>query len=352
MQRTKLCGEMKVRSAIVLTIFFVTALAAGLLPRSAAQQRDRFSHATAAHKKLDCASCHKVPTANWVAARGFPDVAQMPGHAACASCHRRDFFVGNRPTFCAGCHTSAGPRSAPLIPFPVRSRSHEFATIFPHNVHQDVIASVRRRHETVAVVHFVNVGLRRPLDDPPRFNNCAICHETTTSLPKFAARVPSGERPLAEAAPDNFAPSAKFFKTMPAGHASCFECHYQGVKPTAANCAGCHLLTKPYFTSTVVKRYSLKFDHSAVNEKGDLVHTRDCMTCHVRISGNGDLKTLKDADVPIMACTSCHNHAADLKTELDKRADTTEKKLPIFQCSYCHTQAVGVFSVPPSHENK
>jgi hypothetical protein len=338
-------------AAIAIIVIFAAAVAASLLPHSLAQQqRDRFSHSSAAHKKLNCASCHKVPTSNWVAARGFPDVAQFPGHVACASCHRQDFFIGNRPTFCAGCHTSAGPRSAPLFPFPVRSRSHEFKTIFPHNVHQDVIAAAPRRSGPIAVAHFVNASYRTVADDPPRFNNCAVCHETATTLPKFASRIPTGETPLAEAGADNFTPQARFFKTMPTGHASCFECHYQGVKPVASNCAGCHQLTTPYSLSTTVRRYSLKFDHSETNEKGDLVHTRDCMTCHVRISGNGDLKTLKDADVPILACTSCHNHAADLKTELDKRAESIDKKTPVFQCNYCHTTAMGGFRVPPSHE--
>ena len=336
------------RLVIVITILLAGVPAAYFLPRSAAQQRDRFSHATAAHKRLDCSSCHKVPTSNWVAARGYPDVAQFPGHAACASCHRRDFFIGNRPTFCAGCHTSAGPRSAPLFPFPVRTRSHEFATVFPHNVHQDVIAGVPRDEGPLAVAHFVRASYRR--DDPPKFNNCAICHETATALPKYAPRLSAGERPLVEPAADNFTPAAKFFKTMPAGHASCFECHYQGVKPAATNCSGCHRLTTPYALSLTVKRYSLKFDHGDVNEKGDLVHARDCMTCHVRISGNADLRTLKDADVPILACNACH--AADLKKELDARADTVEKKLPAFQCSYCHTTAVGAFAAPPSHEKQ
>lgn len=340
------------RSIILVTLIIAILFAANFLPRSTAQQRDRFSHATATHKKQDCAACHKIPTSNWVAARGFPDVAQFPGHAACAKCHTRDFFIGNKPAFCAGCHTNAGPRSAPLFPFPVRSRSHEFSTIFPHSVHQDVIASLRRRDEPVAVAHFVNASFRRSPDDPPKFNNCAICHETATTLPKFAPRIPAGEQPLAAIADDNFAPKAQFFKKMPSGHASCFECHYQGVKPVAANCAGCHQLTRAYSPSAVVRRYSLKFDHASVNEKGDLVHTRDCMTCHVRIAGNSDLKTLKDADVPIMTCTSCHNHATDLKTELDKRADSVEKKTPVFKCVYCHTTDVGSFAVPPSHEKQ
>ena len=335
------------RVIIVIVVLTAAVLAATLLPRSSAQSRDRFTHASASHKKLDCSSCHKIPTTNWVAARGFPDVAQFPAHAACASCHRRDFFVGNKPAFCAGCHSSVSPRSAPLFPFPVKSRSHEFATVFPHSVHQDVIAWARP-DRTARSVQFITARLRP--DDPPKFNNCSICHQTATGLPKFAPRTPAGQQPLAVAAADNFSPKAQFFKTMPAGHASCFECHYQGVKPVASNCAGCHRLTTPFTPAGTVKRYSLKFDHAEVNEKGDLAHTRDCMTCHVRISGNSDLKTLTDADVPIMTCTSCHNHAADLKTELDKRADSVEKKQPAFACVYCHTSPVGSFAVPPSHE--
>ena len=338
---------MRRRVSILILIFAAAIFAATFLPRSSAQNRDRFSHASAAHKKLECASCHKLPTTNWVAARGFPDVAQFPGHAACASCHRRDFFVGNKPAFCAGCHSNVSPRSAPLFPFPVKSRSHEFATVFPHSVHQDVIAWARPPRSS-SDAEFINASFRP--DDPPKFNNCAICHETSTALPKVAPRVPTGQQPLATAVADSFAPKAQFFKTMPAGHASCFECHYQGVKPIASNCAGCHSLTTPYTASGTVKRYSLKFDHAEKNEKGDLVHTRDCMTCHVRISGNGDLKTLKDADVPIMACTSCHNHVADLKGEMDKRADSVEKKQPAFNCAYCHTSAIGAFAVPASHE--
>jgi hypothetical protein len=192
--------EMRIRTAIVITVFIAAAIAANFLPRSAAQQRDRFSHASAAHKKLDCSSCHKVPTSNWLPARGFPDVAQFPGHVACASCHRQDFFVGNKPAFCAGCHTNATPRSAPLFPFPVRSRSHEFAIVFPHSVHQDIIAGEQRRRSDVAVAHFVNASFRTLPDDEPKFNNCAICHATATALPKFAARPPVGQTPVGEAA--------------------------------------------------------------------------------------------------------------------------------------------------------
>ena len=162
MRRAIMSGEMTKRTIIVIAVFVAAVFAASFLPRSSAQNRDRFSHGTASHKKLECASCHKLPTSNWVAARGFPDVAQFPGHAACASCHRRDFFVGNKPAFCAGCHSNVSPRSAPLFPFPVKSRSHEFATVFPHSVHQDVIAWARPKRSNSI---FVNASFTRAADD-------------------------------------------------------------------------------------------------------------------------------------------------------------------------------------------
>ena len=318
---------------------------------STAQKQDRFSHSTPAHKKKDCSSCHSVPTKNWVTARAFPDVANFPSHAACFACHQKDIFSGNRPVFCGTCHVTAGPTRAPLLPFPVRSRSNEFSTIFPHNVHQDIIAANTRKPE-VAVAHFIKASFVRAPDDPPQFNNCAICHQTRTALPKFANRVPAAMQPLTDAAADSFLPTAAFFKDTPTGHASCFACHYQGVKPAAATCAGCHSLTKPYSESAVIERYSLKFDHQQgkKDNPNDKVHQRDCMTCHVRIAQNADLKTLVDADVPFMACVTCHGD--DLTKELNRRAESVDRKLPAFQCVYCHTPAVGRFPIPSSHRTQ
>ncbi|MFN2501827.1 MAG: hypothetical protein ABR530_07445, partial [Pyrinomonadaceae bacterium] len=290
-----------VRSLILLSLAIM--LAGTFQLNSSAQRRDSFSHNTAAHKKT-CSSCHSMPTGNWVAARGYPDVAKFPGHAACASCHRSDFFkMGS--SFCAGCHvTSTNPRSAPLFPFPVRSRTHEFSTIFPHNVHQDIIA-VNPRKADIAVAHYVKASFTSVKDDPPQFNNCAICHATPEKLPKYGPRTIKTE-PLTALMPDIFEPgkeiSAKIFKGSPSNHASCFTCHYQGIKPAAANCAGCHSLTTPYTESPAIKRYSLKFDHSSETHAN-----RDCAACHVRITQNADVRTLKDADVPIMTCGgSCH----------------------------------------------
>src|SRR6185503_9713008 len=59
----------------------------------------RFSHATKKHQGA-CNTCHKVPTDNWKKAGDFPDVADFPGHDACVSCHRAQFFKGAKPTIC------------------------------------------------------------------------------------------------------------------------------------------------------------------------------------------------------------------------------------------------------------
>lgn len=333
---------MRSRVAAIIAVIFLF-VAAGYFPAlSTAQGKDGFPHGTAAHKKVNCASCHKIPTANWVGARGFPDVADYPGHTACNSCHSGRQFLG----ICNSCHVSnITPRSAPRFAFPRSKTITEFNTVFPHDVHQDVIAN-RERRDGIAVAHFVNASYRAPSpDEPPQFNNCAICHKTVTAnpLPKLVARTPSPQTALVSAAADPFVAKAGYFKDMPSGHATCFACHYQTVKPIAANCVGCHSLTAQYTESTAIKRYSFKFDHL---QKEHAV--RDCMTCHVRISQNADVRLLKDADVPFMACSSCHNDK--ITAEMKNRADTLSAGQPAFQCVYCHTTDVGRFPVPKSHE--
>lgn len=333
------------RAAILIAILFAAFAAVDSLGvLSSAQNRDAFRHSTASHKRLDCASCHKMPTANWSAARGFPDVSDFPGHVSCFGCHRKDIFTGNKPAFCAGCHVNPGPRGAARFPFPVKSRSHEFETIFPHNVHQDIIAGEPRRlRDEVAVAHFVDASYSPRIDDKSKFNNCAICHQTSDTVGKMIARTPSGQQPLAAAAPDAFAAEPAYFKNMPEGHATCFACHYQAAKPVAADCAGCHSLTTPYTATTTVRRYSFKFDHNQKDHANS-----DCMSCHVRISQNSDLRKLVNADVPFVSCYSCHTDK--ISEELTKRVESVKNNAAAFQCSYCHTTEVGRFPVPPSHE--
>jgi len=330
----------------VAAVAFV--FAASFLTESNAQKsRDDFLHKPPQHKKIDCNSCHKVPTGNWVAARGFPDVADYPGHSSCISCHRAEFFSGNRPAICAGCHSNPGPRGAARLRFPVPKRSQEFETKFPHNVHQDLIASNPRRND-VAVAHFVNASFIVRADDPKvEFNNCAICHQTPDAIPKFKNRVLPSIQPLTAASADAFAPVAGFFKDSPNNHASCFTCHFQNAKPLSTDCAGCHALTTPYFESNTVQRYSLKFNHL------DKDHVnKDCTTCHVRITQNADVRFMKDADVPILTCSTSSCHGNDIKSEIAKRETGVAEKQPVFQCVFCHTPEIGRFPIPPSHQNR
>ncbi len=329
---------------IALTAF---AFAASFLERTSAQKgRDSFSHSTAAHKKIDCASCHKNPTANWTSARGFPDVADYPDHDSCIGCHRNDFFRGNRPAICAICHVNVSPRGKARFAFPVKSRSQEFSTVFPHDVHQDIIASNEKKYEQVAVAHFVKAGFKfiDDEDKKPQFNNCAICHQTPDDLPKYTTLKPLRTESLTNPAAENFIARAEFFKNNPDNHASCFNCHYQGQKPTRTDCAGCHRLTAPYFESGIVRRFSLKFNHASENHAN-----KDCTVCHIRITQTSDLRMLTNADVPLLTCSSSSCHGDELRDEIGKREKSISDKQTIFHCNYCHTSEIGSFKIPASH---
>src|SRR3954453_6082090 len=130
----------------------ILVFAAGLITTSLAQKGGNvFSHYTKAHKEgkyADCKSCHATPTfptRNWVLPRAdkqdpFPDVRNFPYHTACFGCHERDKFA-NGGAFCAGCHTAPGLRARAVKGFPVKSHPTQFTTVFPHDVHQDIIAS-------------------------------------------------------------------------------------------------------------------------------------------------------------------------------------------------------------------
>jgi hypothetical protein len=349
---------------LLLIVSIAAIFALSVLTESQAQRRSPpFSHSTPAHRQgkyKDCSACHIVPTANWKSPRQdkqepFPDVVSFPyeKHTTCNGCHstgaKPDIF-SNRGAFCGNCHVSASVRATGgrgVLPFPVRSNPRQFATRFPHNIHQDVMASINKYREDTTALLMVSFSARRY--EPRQVDSCAVCHKTRTELPKFSALTPTDMKPLADAVPDtgtpNFPPIAGYFKDNPRSHASCFACHYQAAKPLAADCAGCHVPTTPYARSSIVKRYSLKFDH----QQKDHART-DCKSCHIGIAQNADLKTLMGADVPIIACTSCHTpHAQDLADELGQREQSVADKKPPFQCTYCHTSAIGRFPPPPSH---
>jgi hypothetical protein len=344
------------RSALVgsMAILF----AGGLLSTSMAQKGGRiFSHFTRAHKEgkyADCKSCHATPTfptRNWVLPRAdkqdpFPDVRNFPYHTACFACHERDKFA-NGGAFCAGCHTAPGLRARAVLPFPIKSHPTQFVTVFPHDVHQDIIASKGTKGD-YAVAHFVLASFTADDNKDIASYNCAVCHTTFDKPVKSSERDPLSDKKLSPPIPDPFAAKAAYFKSVPNSHAYCFTCHYQRTSPISTDCAGCHKLAdKPYFERTDVPRFSIKFSHEEVkkDKPDEKVHNQDCVTCHtqtVRSSNLQELKSQKDPDVAYVTCANCHE--ADLSKETDERA-----KNPAFQCTYCHTKNLGRYKTPASH---
>lgn len=343
---------MKNRYRIILLGLAAMVFAGGFLTDSSAQKMSRsFQHGTSAHKK-NCNSCHTVPTANSATAKGYgyPDVADYPGHRSCTGCHTRDFFTGNPPAICGGCHINPGPRGVARLSFPNVRHAHQFSTIFPHNVHQNLIAS-NERGDGTAAAHFINAAFSSG-DETKKLviNSCQSCHSNMTKAPGFGARKIRDLTALSDPVADVFAAGeeikAGFFKDSPSGHRSCFTCHYQNQKPNRNDCAGCHSLTSAYTATNTVKRYSLRFSHDSKNHT-----TIDCVNCHIRIVQNADVSKMKDADVPVFACVSCHNHSDELTEELNKRGEKGEANYqPAFQCVKCHSSAVGRFETPPSHK--
>jgi hypothetical protein len=351
---------MKTRILMIFIILAGITLFVGRSP-SVTSQAHLFSHNTRAHKEgkyKDCSSCHSLPTKSWTSARRdqFPDVTTYPSHTSCFGCHTKDIF-SRGGAFCGNCHVVPTMRARAVLPFPARSRPSQFMTLFPHNIHQDLIAE--NRPETIyAPAHFVGASIvPTPLirDNKTNFYNCAICHATESKVPKYGSRRPVGPKALGEIIPDTFESpvAAAFFKDSPENHSSCFNCHYQYkyLPPGKQSCAGCHEASKPFREREVTERYSLKFNHERVGHV-----EKDCMSCHLRIAQNNDIRSLKDADVPILACLQCHATQEEqrsksiLSTEIVQReASIAKGERSIFQCTYCHTSAVGRLETPASH---
>ncbi len=264
----------------------------------------RFSHSTPKHKSA-CNTCHKPPTKNWTKVSSFPDVSDYPDHEACVTCHRPQFFRGDRPPICSVCHVKTSPRDEARYAFRNPATKLQFTIDFPHDRHQDVI------------------------------HNCTICHASAG----VAAKPPPGGWI------DSYAPPLPTFKASPADHSSCFSCHWKSQEPVASNCNGCHkLATTPYVAANAPSRISLKFIHDGGGDKKQ--HVAECTSCHINITKSATSRGLKP-DVPITACTECHNKEGlrqDLNTEL-----TALDKNRAFTCSYCHTSNVGKLDAPASH---
>ena len=248
----------------------------------------QFSHKTEKHKAA-CNTCHKIK---------FPDIDDYPGHDACVSCHRPQFFRGARPQICSVCHSKTSPRDEARLPFRNPAVKLQFTIEFPHDRHQDVIALLRFSHA------------------PQGYNNCTICHGQRTAM----------------------------FKASPSGHESCFNCHWKSQQPVADNCNGCHKLAAPFTPQAAPERISAKFIHDGGGEKKQ--HVAECTTCHINITKAASLRGLKP-DVPITACTECHNKDG-LRQDLSKELLALDKDRN-FTCVYCHAADVGKLDPPAGH---
>jgi hypothetical protein len=313
-----------------------------------------FLHSSDKHKSLACNACHKLPTA-WTAKRDFPDVADFPNHDACVRCHRQQFFTrqsfaGAGPAICTVCHVRAAPREDGRFAFgkpnvtgqAIKARDERQFTIeFPHDKHQNVIASTRPDRNSDKAGSFIRASfLWSQTDDQkqPDYNNCSICHQRNDSL--FIA--------TRSALPDTNTEPYIFSKTMPHSHDSCFNCHWKNQKPVSEDCNGCHKPAETFIANSLRVRKSGKFNHEGGGTGGD--HAIECTTCHINITRAGTLRGLTP-DVPIVSCASCHN---DNKTITYKTIVTVEAELAQFkrtgECHYCHTPDVGKKKPPASHE--
>jgi hypothetical protein len=317
---------------VTLALFWATSASAQRTNRrTPAPQRptidySKFSHSTKKHQDA-CNACHKVPTANWKQLRLFPDVSDYPDHSACVSCHRNQFFRSARPVICSVCHVRTSPRDDARLEFRNLNRQLQFTIEFPHDKHQDVIARTLRRDSLVRANHVFAA------DEKP-YNNCTICHAPRTTPPKSPS---TGWL-------DGYSPDQLTFKSAPADHSSCFNCHWKAQQPVSSNCNGCHKLATPFTRTDLPLRISMKFKHDGGGEKKN--HVAECTTCHINITRVAMIRGLKP-DVPITSCTECHNRDG-LRQDLNKELVAIDKNKE-FVCSYCHTSNVGRKDAPASH---
>ncbi len=363
------CGMWKIFPAKTTVIFIVGAILLPFgLPNISAQRRgkvyNQFDHNVAAHSRQSCAQCHKSPTGTSTATDvsgenyRYPDITDYPDHDACIDCHRQQFFRGARPAICTICHTKVSPRDKARFAFAKANQPSQFSIRFPHDVHQDIIAKSKEpawRETNVAAAHFVNAKftVRGNFQDDKKktdYNNCTICHapavaKTYTTAPRRPQMTALEEGLVVASHREKISAPVGYFRSVPTGHDSCFNCHYSEQKPTRTDCAGCHIQSRRRIAeSNIIERYSLKFNHEETSEGGSPVHSKECATCHVRITQSADLRSLKP-DVPIFTCATSSCHSKELKSEISQREDKE-----ITSCSYCHSPYIGSFQIPESHK--
>jgi len=340
----------------------------------------KFSHQThAVTQKLECSSCHKVPSKNWQEVRkgdaAFPDVSDFPEHASCLSCHRAQFFARESPApaICSNCHVKSSPKDTSRWLFPSlgdvtdplkkrREFASEFGVGFPHDKHIDVVGFNAPRPGRDPRGWFVTASAQAKKDGPPK--SCLVCHDTYqpqgNSSEEYVTKPPKNIG-------DAFWLKKGTFKTTPNSHTICFTCHSadSGMAPAPADCNVCHKLLTPEKLRTdfdaklattmgitdalMLGKWSRRISAGAFRHEAGEHPDLNCMGCHnIPTMNTLDAKTLK---VAVRSCggpDGCHittttDDGGALNFEIDQK-----KKDAAFVCTKCHI-TFGKEAVPDNH---
>ena len=328
-----------------------------------------FPHNLKAHQ-VECASCHKFPSANWNKVRAgsaaFPDITDYPKHESCLNCHRQQFFRGAPPAICSICHTRPGPQGGTRHPFPNpreifdtsakgRAATSDFQIHFSHEKHVDIVTAAGAARASQSPFRFVSFAPPRAAEE-----SCAVCHQTLnpqgTGDDEYASKPPA-------ALGDAFWLKKGTFKSVPIGHTTCFTCHSQdsGITPAPTDCATCHKLKQAAatadFDAPLARRIGVndrvtldawRGRDSSGTFRHEFASHNDlsCDTCHnVQKMNTLDAKTKR---VTIASCSMCHvtatvDDGGALNLEMQSR-----KANAAFQCTKCHV-VFGKQPVPQSH---
>jgi hypothetical protein len=350
-------------------------------PKTPRVDYTKFSHQThVVGQKLECNSCHKVPSKNWKEVRkgdeAFPDVADFPEHSSCLNCHRTQFFARERPApaICANCHIANSPRDTSRWVFPslgdvtdpLKKRKDfvsEFGVGFPHDKHIDVVGFNAPRPANDPRDWFVTVSFQEKKKEPPK--SCPVCHQTYrpqgNGSEEYVTKPP-------KTLGDNFWLKKGTFNTIPNSHTVCFTCHNadSGIAPDSKDCNVCHKLLpaepdlKHDFDSKlaadigitdkfILARWGRRISAGAFRHEGGEHPDLSCLDCHnVTAFNTVDPKTLR---VPVKSCggaDGCHITATTddggaLNFEIDQK-----KKDPNFTCTKCHV-IFGKGALPEGH---
>lgn len=311
-------------------------------PSAAAAQKktgkdySQFNHETTEHKGA-CNSCHKIPTATATGKpnRKYPDITDYPTHSTCLQgchTHREHFFKGANPQICKVCHLAAAPTAEARNDFPNLTRKSQFTDLFPHDKHQDIIASLLPKpgSQPSESFRFVPTNLvingSGVADNKKSYNTCEICHAADKAHVDDTKIWP----------PKGLDKKFYIFKASPDQHNFCFSCHWDKQKPTRDQCELCHQRSLPHERPELPRRDSAKFRHGSHDQL-------ECTVCHINITKSGSL----DKDVPLTACTPCHAKPKPL-TQVNDEIDSRIKNSS-FTCEYCHLANIGRCDPPEGH---